>query len=89
MIIYLLLQAILYIIGVISSIFGGLIPDFPEAISTVLATISTMIDGGISFVSYFFYIPVISALISIVLMWHTFTLVKDMVMKAIGHFLGN
>ena len=89
MILYLLLKAVLYILGVISSILGGLIPNFPEAISSVLTTISTMTQGGISFLSYFFYIPVVVALISLVIAWHGFSVVKDALMKVIGHFLGN
>lgn len=89
MIIYLLLKAILFILGIISSILGGLIPNYPQAISTILETISTMIQGGISFLSYFFYVPVVVALISLVISWHGFQVVKDSVMKVIGHFLGN
>lgn len=89
MIIYLLLKAILFVLNVISSILGSLIPDFPQAISTVLDTISTMIQGGISFLSYFFYVPVVVALISLVISWHGFQVIKDSLMKVIGHFLGN
>lgn len=89
MIIYLLLKAILFVLSVISGILGSLIPDFPQAISSVLDTISTMIQGGISFLSYFFYVPVVVALISLVISWHGFQVVKDSVMKVIGHFLGN
>ena len=89
MILYLLLKAVLYILGVISTILGGLIPSYPEAISNVLTTISTMLQGGISFLSYFFYVPVVTALISLVIAWHGFQIVKDALMKVIGHFLGN
>lgn len=89
MIIYLLLKGVLTILGAISALFGGLIPSFPESIGNVLQTISTMIQGGISFLSYFFYVPVVVALISLVISWHGFTVVKDAVMKVIGHFLGN
>lgn len=89
MIIYLLLKAVLYILGVIAGILGGLIPNFPDSISTVLTTISTMIQGGISFLSYFFYVPVVVALISLVISWHGFSIMKDALMKVIGHFLGN
>lgn len=89
MILYLLLKAILYVLGVISGIFGGLIPSFPSAISNVLTTISTMIQGGISFLSYFFYVPVVVGLISLVISWHGFSVVKDAFMKVMGHFLGN
>lgn len=89
MILYLLLKAILYILGVVSNIFGSLIPSFPSAISSTLETISTMVQGGISFLSYFFYIPVIVGLISLVISWHGFSVVKDAIMKVIGHFLGN
>lgn len=89
MIIYLLLKSILYILSIISNLLGGFIPDFPGAISSVLTTISTMINGGISFLSYFFYVPVIVALISLVISWHGFRVMKDALMKVIGHFLGN
>ena len=89
MILYLLLKAVLYILGVLSSILGGLIPSFPSEISSVLTTISTMLQGGISFLSYFFYVPVVVALISLVISWHGFSIIKDAMMKVIGHFLGN
>lgn len=89
MIIYLLLKGVLIVLGAISTLFGSLIPSFPDAISSVLATISTIIQGGISFLSYFFYVPVVVALISLVISWHGFSVVKDAVMKVIGHFLGN
>ncbi len=89
MIIYLLLKSILYVLGIISSILGGFIPSFPGAISSVLSTISTMLQGGISFLSYFFYVPVVVALISLVISWHSFRLMKDALMKVVGHFFGN
>lgn len=89
MIIYLLLKVILILLGAISELFGGLIPSFPSAVSSVLTTISTMIQGGISFLSYFFYVPVVVALISLVISWHSFSVIKDAIMKVIGHFLGN
>jgi hypothetical protein len=89
MIIYLLLKAVLYILSVLSSLLGGLIPSFPSAISNVLTSIATMIQGGVSFLSYFFYVPVVVGLISLVISWHGFSVVKDAVMKVAGHFLGN
>ncbi len=89
MIIYLLLKGVLFVLGVVSTLFGSLIPSFPDSISSVLQTISTMTQGGISFLSYFFYVPVVVALISLVISWHGFSVVKDAVMKVIGHFLGN
>ena len=89
MILYLLLKVILILLGVISELFGGLIPSFPSSISNVIQIISTMIEGGISFLSYFFYIPVVVALISLVISWHGFSVIKDAIMKVIGHFLGN
>lgn len=89
MIIYLLLSLVFVILEFISGILGGLIPSFPSAVSNVLTTISTMVQGGISFLSYFFYVPVVVALISLVISWHGFKIVKDSVMKVIGHFLGN
>ena len=89
MILYLLLKAVLYIIGVIASVFGDLIPSFPSSVSSVLTSISTMINGGISFISYFFNVPVVVALITLVISWHGFSIVKDAIMKVIGHFIGN
>ncbi len=89
MIIYLLLKAILYILGIISNILGSLIPSFPSAVANVLDTISTMIQGGISFLSYFFNVSIVVALISLVISWHGFRVIKDALMKVIGHFLGN
>ncbi len=89
MILYLLLKAVLYIIGVIASVFGDLIPSFPSSVSSVLTSIGTMINGGISFISYFFNVPVVVALITLVISWHGFSVVKDAIMKVIGHFIGN
>ena len=89
MILYLLLKAVLYIIGVIASVFGDLIPSFPSSVSSVLTSISTRINGGISFISYFFNVPVVVALITLVISWHGFSVVKDAIMKVIGHFIGN
>lgn len=89
MIIYGLLNLVFMILDFISGIFGGLIPNFPAEVSNVLSTISTMVQGGISFLSYFFYTPVVTALISLVISWHGFKVVKDAIMKVIGHFLGN
>lgn len=48
-----------------------------------------MINGGISFISYFFNVPVVVALITLVISWHGFSVVKDAIMKVIGHFIGN
>ena len=89
MILYLLLKAVLYIIGVIASVFGDLIPSFPSSVSSVLTSIGTMINGGISFISYFFNVSVVVALITLVISWHGFSVVKDAIMKVIGHFIGN
>lgn len=89
MILYLLLELVLYILNAISVIFGGLIPDFPSAVNSVLDTISTMIQGGISFLSYFFYVPVVVGLITLVISWHGFRVVKDAIMKVVGHFFAN
>lgn len=89
MIIYLLLKLVLILLEAISNLFGSLIPSFPDSVSSVLTTISTMVQGGISFLSYFFHVPVIVGLISLVIAWHSFRVVKDAVMKVVGHFLGN
>lgn len=89
MIIYGLLKAIMFVLSIVANLLGGLIPSFPSAISSVLSTISIMLQGGISFVSYFFYVPVVVALISLVISWHSFRLMKDALMKVVGHFFGN
>lgn len=87
MIIYLLLKSIMIILELVAGIFGNLIPKFPSAVSSVLTTISSMIQSGIAFLSYFFSIPVLVALISLVIAWHSFRIVKDAIMKVIGHFI--
>lgn len=89
MILYLLFKCVLYVLGLISSILGSLIPNYPSAISNILETIATMVQGGISFLSYFFHISVVVGLISLVISWHGFQVIKDSLMKVIGHFLGN
>lgn len=89
MIIYGLLKLIMVVLDAVAGIFGELIPSFPDAIGSVLDTIGTMVNGGISFLSYFFHVPVVVALISLVIAWHGFSIVKDAVMKVIGHFLAN
>lgn len=73
----------------LSSFFSGLIPSFPDSISNILDTINTMISGGLSFLGYFFYIPVVVGLISLVISWHGFSIIKDYVMKVVGHFIAN
>lgn len=89
MILYLLLEAILFILNVVANLFGTFIPNFPSVLSEILNTISTMVNGGLSFLSYFFYVPVVVALINLVITWHSFKLIKDAVMKVIGHFIAN
>ncbi len=89
MIIYMLLDLILYLLGIVANLFGELIPSYPDVIKTALSSISTMINGGISFLSYFFNVAVVVALISLVISWHSFRVVKDAIMKVIGHFFGD
>lgn len=89
MILYLLLKLVLVLLAMVAVLFGGLIPSFPSAVSNVLTTINTMVQGGISFLSYFFHVPVVVALISLVIAWHSFSVIKDAIMKVVGHFLGN
>lgn len=89
MIISALLKLILFILNVLSNIFGSLIPSFPDGITNVLNDITTIIDSGLSFVSYFVYWPVCTALISITLSYVAFVNVKNIVMKVIGHFFAN
>lgn len=89
MIIYGILKLVMYVLGVIAGLFGDLIPSYPAVISNILTNISTMLNGGISFLSYFFNVSVVVALISLVISFHGFNVVKDAVMKVVGHFLGN
>lgn len=89
MIIYGLLKLVMVVLEFVAGIFGELIPSFPDVITSLLDTIGTMINGGISFISYFFHVPVLVALIGLVISWHSFKVVKDAIMKVIGHFLGN
>lgn len=89
MILTALLNLILFILGVLSNIFGALIPSFPDSISSVLSVITTILDSGLSFVSYFVYWPVCTAIITITLSWVAFVNVKNIVMKIIGHFFAN
>lgn len=89
MILYGLLKVILFILGVLSSIFGTLIPDMPDVIITFLHEISSIISNGFSFISYFFYWDVIVAMINILILWRAFEVTKDIIMKVIGHFLAN
>lgn len=89
MIITSLLKLVLFILEVLSNIFGSLIPAFPNSISSVLDTITTIIDSGLSFISYFVYWPVVTAIITIILGYVAFVNVKNIVMKVIGHFFAN
>lgn len=89
MIITALLNLVLFILGVLSTLFGSLIPPFPDSISSVLNVITTIIDSGLSFVSYFVYWPVCTAIISLMLGWIAFVNIKNIVMKIIGHFFAN
>lgn len=89
MIIYGLLTLILFVLNVIANLFGSLIPSYPDVISSFLTTISTMLEGGINFISYFFHVPIVVALISLVISWHSFSIIKDAIMKVIGHFIAN
>lgn len=89
MILTALLNLILFILGVLSSIFGALIPSFPDGVSSVLDVITIIIDSGLSFISYFVYWPVCTAIISLTLSWVAFVNIKNIVMKVIGHFFAN
>lgn len=89
MIIYYLLKIILFILDIIAGLFGELIPDFPGVVDNVLDLISYHITSGINFVSYFFVPKVVVALISLIISWYSFKIIKDAVMKVIGHFIAN
>lgn len=89
MIIYGLLMLCLKVLTILASIFGSLIPSFPGSITSVLNTLSTMVSGGLTFLSYLFDVNVIYALLSLVIAYYGFAVIKDSVMKVIGHFIGN
>lgn len=89
MIIYGLLSCILYILNTLASILGTLIPNFPDIILNLLDELISIFSGGIGFISYFFYWPVVVALLSIILGFHAFKIAKDAIMKVIGHFIAN
>lgn len=89
MVIYGLLMCVLFVLNTISSILGALVPDYPDVVLTMLDEIITIFSGGIGFISYFFYWPVVVALLSVMLGFHSFRIAKDAIMKVIGHFLGN
>lgn len=89
MIIYALLKLILFVLGLLSNILGSLIPSLPASISGLLQSIVTIFDGGITFISYFFYWEAIIGLISLIIAYHSFEVVKSAIMKVAGHFLGD
>lgn len=89
MIVYGILQIILYVLNLLASIFGSLIPDLPTALSGLLQTLLTTFSGGVTFVSYFFYWEAVVALISLIIAYHSFEMVKYAVMKVIGHFIAD
>lgn len=89
MILYYLLYFVLKILSAIALVFGSLIPDMPSALVSLLDTFATMFNGGMTFISYFFYWEVICALITLVLSYYGFSVVKDSIMKVLGNFIGN
>lgn len=89
MIIYALLELIFFILSIIGSIFGDLIPSFPTGISTYISVMNNYIITGFRFLSIFFDYQLVIDLLEIILAWYTFLFVKDNIMKVIGHFLGN
>lgn len=89
MIITALLKLILFILEILSNIFGGLIPSFPDVIMNLLNTAVSMIQSGISFISYFFLWEVIIIIFSIIIAWYSFVVIKNVIMKVIGHFFAN
>ena len=84
MIIYGLLKVILYILGLLASVLGSLIPSFPDSITALFSSISSIYSGGMTFISYFFEWSII-----LLISYHGFKVVKDAIMKVVGHFIGN
>lgn len=80
MIIYGLLKLVIFILDMLGSILGSMIPDLPSSLST-------MVNGGVSFISYFFYWPIVIACITIFISFDAFKRVRRIVMKVIGHFI--
>ena len=74
MIIYGLLKCVLFILGLLASVLGSLIPSLPTSVT---------------FISYFFYWEAIVGLISLIIAYHGFQVVKSAIMKVIGHFIGD
>lgn len=89
MIIYGLLKIVLLVLNIIGSIFGSLIPGLPSSLTGMLSQLTDIIASGVSFISYFFYWDVIVAILSIFIGYHAFKVIKDVVMKVIGHFIAN
>lgn len=89
MIITALLNLLLFVLNVLSSIFGSLIPDLPSSIDSLLDTITSVINSGFSFLSYFVHWQAVVVLLSVTLGWVAFVNIKNIVMKVIGHFLAN
>lgn len=89
MIIYCLLKCILFILDKLASVLGSLIPSLPESVSGLLQSVVTIFDGGVTFVSYFFYWDAIVGLISLIIAYHGFEVVKYAIMKVVGHFIGD
>lgn len=89
MIIYGLLKCVLFILGLLASVLGSLIPSLPTSVSGLLQSVVTIFDGGITFISYFFYWEAIVGLISLIIAYHGFQVVKSAIMKVIGHFIGD
>lgn len=89
MIIYGLLLIVITVLDLISKVLGALIPDFPEAVISILNTLSIMLNGGITFISFFFFWNVIGYMISLIIAFHGFKISKDAIMKVLGHFIGN
>lgn len=89
MIIYLLLQAIMFILEILATLFGDLIPSFPSTVTNYFPTITQYMRSAWQMVIYFFDSNLVRGLIIIVLAWYAFLFIKDNVMKIVGHFLGN
>lgn len=89
MIIYGLLKLILFVFNTVASIFGTLIPSFPDSIANLLDTLNSMLSGGITFISYFFYWPVVVTLFSLFIGFREFKKIKSVIMAVIGHFIAN
>lgn len=89
MIIYFLLDLIFFILNILATLFGDLIPSFPSQVGNVVQSMTNFIIEGFRFLSFFIDYRFVSDLIAIIISWYAFLFVKDNIMKVVGHFFGN